>query len=68
MEECDTETTGNAAKSYRSLKKPGRLQQRKPKNEKHEMEVEIEVVARLGRKLSPSHRPEGLEVPEDIDK
>ena len=51
-----------------TVTKPGRLQQRKPKNEKHEMEVEIEVVARLGRKLSPSHRPEGLEVPEDIDK
>ena len=32
--------TGGAANSYRSLKKPGGLQRRKPKNEKHEMEVE----------------------------
>ena len=44
MEGCDTETT--AANSYRSLKKPGRLQRRIPKNEKHKMEVEIELVAK----------------------
>ena len=30
----------------RSLKKPERLQRRKPKNEKHEMEVEIEKVVK----------------------
>ena len=42
VEGCVTETTGGAANSYRSLKQPGRLQRRKPKNEKHEMEVEIE--------------------------
>ena len=46
MEGCDTETTGGAANSNRSLKKPGRLQRRKPKNEKHEMEVEIEKVVK----------------------
>ena len=34
------------ANSYRSLKKPGRLRRRKPKNEKHEMEVEIEKVVK----------------------
>ena len=44
--ESDTETTEGARHSYRSLKKPGRLQQRKPKNEKHEMEVEIEKVVK----------------------
>ena len=43
---CDTETTEGARHSNRSLKKPGRLQQRKPKNEKHEMEVEIERVVK----------------------
>ena len=33
MEGCDTETTGDAENSYRSLKKPGRLKRRKTKNE-----------------------------------
>ena len=42
MEGRDTETTEGTANSYRSPKKPGRLQRRIPKNEKHEMEVEIE--------------------------
>ena len=46
MEGCDTETIGHAANSYRSLKKQGRLQRRKPKNEKHEMQVEIEKVVK----------------------
>ena len=46
MQGCDTETTEGAANSYRSLKKPGRLQRRIPKNEKHEMEVEIEKVVK----------------------
>ena len=40
----DTGTTEGTANSYRTLKKPGRLQRRIPKNEKHEMEVEIEKV------------------------
>ena len=44
--EYDTETTEGAANSYRSLKKPGRAQRRIPKNEKHEMEVEIEKVVK----------------------
>ena len=30
----DRETTEGTANSYRSMKKPGRLQRRKPKNEK----------------------------------
>ena len=34
------------AHSYRSLKKPGGLQRRKPKNEKHEMDVEIDKVVK----------------------
>ena len=42
----EREVTGGVANSDRSLKKPGRLQRRKPKNEKHEMEVEIEKVAK----------------------
>ena len=42
----DTEATGGAANSCRSLKKPCRLQRRKPKNEKHEMEVEIKKVVK----------------------
>ena len=39
------------ANRYRSLKKPGRLQRRIPKNEKHEMEVEIEKVAKAQKKV-----------------
>ena len=46
MEGRDTETTEGTANSYRSLKKPGRLQRRIPKDEKHEMEVEIEKVVK----------------------
>ena len=40
------ETTEGAVNSCRSLKKPGRLQRRFPKNEKHEMEGEIEKVVK----------------------
>ena len=46
MEGCDTETTGVAANRCRSLKDPCQLQRRFPKNEKHEMEIEIEKVAK----------------------
>ena len=42
----DTETIEGAANSYRSLKKPGRPQRKKPKNEKHEIEAEIEKVVK----------------------
>ena len=42
----DTATTGGAANSYRSQKKPSRLQRRIPKNGKHEMEFEIQKVVR----------------------
>ena len=37
------------ANSYRSLKKPGRLQRRKPKSEKHEMEVETEKAVKASK-------------------
>ena len=50
---CDTETTEGTANSYGSLKKPGRLQRRIPKNEEHEMEVEIEKVVKA-QKEEPS--------------
>ena len=46
MKGCATEKTGGAANSCRSLKKPGRMQRRKSKNEKHEMEVEIEKIVK----------------------
>ena len=46
MEGRDTETTEGTANSYRSPKKPGRLQRRIPKNEKHEVEVVIEKVVK----------------------
>ena len=49
MEGCDTEATGGAANSSWSLKKPGLLQQRRPKNERHEVEVSE-------RKFSPQAR------------
>ena len=46
MEGRDTETAEGKANNYRSLKKPGRLQRGIPKNEKHEVEVEIEKVVK----------------------
>ena len=47
----DTETTEETANSFRSLKKPGQLQRRFPKNEKHEMEVEIEKVVKSQKEV-----------------
>ena len=45
-------TTGGAANSYRSLKKPGRLQRRKPKNENMRWRLRSRRLSRLKRKLS----------------
>ena len=53
MKGLDTGTTEGTANSYRSLKKPGRVQRSIPKNEKHEMEVEIEKVVKA-QKEAPS--------------
>ena len=47
-----TENNRRTANSYRSLKKPGRLQRRIPKDEKHEMEVEIEKVVKAQKDQS----------------
>ena len=60
----DTGTTGGATNSYRSLKMPGRLQRRKPKNEKHVMEVEIEKVVKARKEAQSAaelaHREEQI--------
>ena len=50
MEGRDTKTTEGKANSYRSLRKPGRLQRRIPKK-KHEMEVEIEKVVKAQKEV-----------------
>ena len=54
MEGRDTETTERTANSYRSLQKPGRMQRRIPKNEKHEMDVEIEKVVKAQKEAQPA--------------
>ena len=52
VEGRDTETTEGKANSYRSLKKPGRLQRRIPKNEKMSWSSRSRRLSRLRRKPS----------------
>ena len=64
MEGRHTETTEGTANSYRSLKKPDRLQRMIPKHEKHEMEVAIGKVVKAPKEAQSAaevaHREEQI--------